>query len=134
MQVLGVKIDNAKGAKGNKKRLFTNFSAWIFARTEQRLEQYCKIKNNNLSFWVDEAVSLLGYEVVSYQSDELMNLWNPKLPSWRTDKTKTSHVYEKDTGEQAAQRANLRQVSTEPKRNHQADEPKSIVRAFGNKV
>ena len=134
MQVPGVKIDNAKGAKGYKKRLFTNFSAWILARTEQKLEQYCKIKDNDLSFWVDETVSLLGYEVVSYQSDELMNLWNPKHPSWRTDKTKTSHVYEKDTGEQAAQRANLRQVSTEPKRNHQADEPKSIVRAFGSKV
>ena len=115
-------------------RLFTNFSARIFARTEQKLEQYRKIKDNDLSFWVNETVSLLGYEVVSYQSDGLMNIWNPKLPSWRTDKTKTSHVYEKDTGEQAAQRANLRQVSTEPKRNHQADEPKSIVRAFGNKV
>ena len=134
MQLLGVKIDNAKGAKGYKKRFFTNFSAWIFARTERKLERHCKIKDNNLSFWVDEIVSLLGYEVVSYQSDELMNLWNPKLPNWRTDKTKTLHVYEKDTGEQAAQRANLRQISTEPKRNHQADEPKSTVSAFGNKV
>jgi len=27
MQVPGVKIDNAKGAKGYKKRFFTNFSA-----------------------------------------------------------------------------------------------------------
>ena len=114
MQGQVVKIDNTKGAKGHKKRLFTNFSAWILTRTEQKSEQYCKIKDNDLSFWVDETVSLLGYEVVSYQSDGLMNIWNPKLPSWRTDKTKTSHVYEKDTGEQAAQRANLRQVSTEP--------------------
>ena len=114
MQGPVVKIDNTKGAKGHKKRLFTNFSAWILTRTEQKSEQYCKIKDNDLSFWVDETVSFLGYEVVSYQSDGLMNIWNPNTPSWRADKTKTLHVYEKDTGEQAAQRANLRQVSTEP--------------------
>ena len=82
-------------------------------------------------------MSLLGYEAVSYQSDELMNWWISETLSTQVDeltRQKLRMFTKKDTGEQAAQRANLRQVSTEPKRNHQADEPKSIVRAFGNKV
>ena len=58
-------------------------------------------------------MSLLGYEVVSYQSDELMNLWNPKLPNWRTDKTNTAQVYKIETGEQADRRVNNRQTPAE---------------------
>ena len=41
--------------------LFTYFIAYIFARTERKLERYCKIKNNKLSFvrlWVDELMWL----------------------------------------------------------------------------
>ena len=31
--------------------------AYIFARTERKLERYCKIKDNKLSFWADEFVN-----------------------------------------------------------------------------
>ena len=82
MQVPGVKIDNAKGAKGYKKRFFTNFSAWIFARTEQKLEQYCKIKDNDLSFWVNELMSFWTDEFVSWWVCELMSLWVNEFLNW----------------------------------------------------
>ena len=71
MQALGVKIDNAKGTKGYKKRFFTNFSAWFFARTERKLEQYCKIKDNKLSFWVNE--------LMNFWTDEFLNWWVREL-------------------------------------------------------
>ena len=82
MQVPGVKIDNAKGAKGYKKRFFTNFSAWIFARTEQKLEQYRKIKDNDLSFWVNELMSFWTDEFVSWWVCELMSFWTDEFLSW----------------------------------------------------
>ena len=54
MQLLFSKIDKGKGVKDYKKRLFTNFLACIFARTECKLELVCKIKYKNLSFRDDE--------------------------------------------------------------------------------
>ncbi|MFC2493291.1 MAG: hypothetical protein ACFNTC_03390, partial [Prevotella sp.] len=50
MQLLFSKIDNGKGVKDYKRRLFTNFIAYIFARTEWVLKRYCKIKVTILSF------------------------------------------------------------------------------------
>ena len=58
MQVLGLEFDNPQGLEGYEKQFFTNLSAWIFARTERKLERRCKIINNNLSFWVDELMLL----------------------------------------------------------------------------
>ena len=58
MQVLGLEFDKPQGLEGYKKQLFTNLPAWIFARTERKLERHCKITNNNLSFWVDELMFL----------------------------------------------------------------------------
>jgi len=57
MQVLGLKIDRNQGMKGLKKELFTYFLTNISARTERKLERFCKIKANNLSFWVGELMS-----------------------------------------------------------------------------
>ena len=59
-----LKTDKARYVKGYKKWLFTYFLTCFFARTEWKLEYDCKIKDNNLSFWVDESLSL--------QVDELM--------------------------------------------------------------
>ena len=64
MQVLSLKIDKTRCVKDKKKRLFTYFLTCFFARTEWKSEYDCKIKDNNLSFWVDESLSL--------QVDELM--------------------------------------------------------------
>ena len=50
MQALGLKIDINQGMKGQKKGLFTYFLTHIFARTERKLERFCKIKANDLSF------------------------------------------------------------------------------------
>ena len=50
MPVVCLKMDNLKGVEGYKKCRFTYFLASIFARTVRKLGQYCKIKDNNLSF------------------------------------------------------------------------------------
>ena len=50
MQVFFLKGDKLEGMKGQKKGLFTYFLTHIFARTERKLEQFCKIKDNDLSF------------------------------------------------------------------------------------
>ena len=50
MQVLCLKIDNAKGVKGQKWCNFTSFLTNIFARMDRKFEGFCKIKNRNLSF------------------------------------------------------------------------------------
>ena len=50
MQVLLLKIDKTKGAEGWKKWRFTYFLAYIFARTERKLERHCKIKDRDLRF------------------------------------------------------------------------------------
>ena len=57
MQVLLLKTDKTKDMKGEKQWLFTYFLTNIFARTERRLEWYCKIKDKDLSFWVGEFLS-----------------------------------------------------------------------------
>ena len=44
MQVLLLKIDRTKDVKGKKLWLFDYFIAEIFARTELKLEAFCKIK------------------------------------------------------------------------------------------
>ena len=50
MQVAGLKLDKLQVMKGYKKWIFTNFIAYIFARTAWNLKRYCKIKVTNLSF------------------------------------------------------------------------------------
>jgi len=50
MQVLGLKTDKTQGVEGEKKGLFTYFLTNISARTERKLERFCKIKANDLSF------------------------------------------------------------------------------------
>jgi len=50
MQVAGLKIDKFQAVKGHKKWIFTNFIAYIFARTEWVLKKCCKIKVMILSF------------------------------------------------------------------------------------
>ena len=45
-----LKMDKAQGVKDQKSWLFTCFLAYNFARTEWKLEYFCKIKNNNLGF------------------------------------------------------------------------------------
>ena len=50
MQVLFLKSDKLEGVKGPKKWLFTYFLTSIFARTEQNLERWCKIKDSDLRF------------------------------------------------------------------------------------
>ena len=48
MQVLSLKTDKAQVAEKEKQKLFTNFMVYIFARTERKQVQLCKIKDNNL--------------------------------------------------------------------------------------
>ena len=67
MQLLFSEIDKGKGVKDYKKRLFSNFLACIFARTEWKIERFCKIKDKNLSFWVDE--------LMNYWVDCWVSLW-----------------------------------------------------------
>ena len=50
MQVVFFKTDKLEDVKDQKKCLFTHFIPYIFARTERKLEWYCKIKDNNLNF------------------------------------------------------------------------------------
>ena len=50
MQVADLKLDKLQVVKGYKKWIFTNFIAYIFARTEWILKRYCKIKVMILSF------------------------------------------------------------------------------------
>ena len=64
MQVLSLKIDKTRCVKGKKKWLFTYFLTCFFARTKWKIKSDCKIKDNNLRFWVDGSLAL--------QVDELM--------------------------------------------------------------
>jgi len=57
MQVFFLKNDKLEGVKGRKKSLFTYFLTNNLARTERKLEPYCKIKDKGLRFWVGEVVS-----------------------------------------------------------------------------
>ena len=66
MQVLGLKIDKSQGMKGQKKGLFAYFLTHVFARTERKLERFCKIKDSDLSFGVYELVSFGVFELVSF--------------------------------------------------------------------
>ncbi len=50
MQVAGLKLDKFQVVKGYKKWIFTNFIAYVFARTAWNLKRYRKIKVTNLSF------------------------------------------------------------------------------------
>ena len=50
MQVAFFKTDKLEDVKDQKKCHFTHFMPYIFARTERKLEWYCKIKDNNLNF------------------------------------------------------------------------------------
>ena len=50
MQVIFLKSDKLEGVKGQKKWLFTYFLTNNLARTERKLEPYCKIKDKDLRF------------------------------------------------------------------------------------
>ena len=50
MQVADLKFDKFQVVKGYKKWIFTNFIAYIFARTAWNLKRCCKIKVTILSF------------------------------------------------------------------------------------
>ena len=50
MQVADIKFDKLQVVKGYKKWIFTNFIAYIFARTEWIMKRHCKIKVMILSF------------------------------------------------------------------------------------
>ena len=76
--------------------------AYIFARTERFLEVYCKIKYNNLSFWVDEILGWWDFGLMRFWVGELLNLWvfefvsfcvlSFELMSWRVDELMYSGV------------------------------------------
>ena len=57
MQGLCLKTDKQEDVKSKKWQSFTYFLTYISARTERELEQYCKIKDNELSFRADEFVN-----------------------------------------------------------------------------
>ena len=57
MQVFFLKSDKLEGVKGRKKWLFTYFLTNNLARTERKLEPYCKIKGKDLRFKVGELLS-----------------------------------------------------------------------------
>ena len=48
MQVFFLKLNMPGGVKGWKFGRFAYFWAYIFARTDRKLERCCKIKDNNL--------------------------------------------------------------------------------------
>ena len=50
MQVFFLKLNMSEAVKDPKQCQFTYFMAYILARTERKLERYCKIKDNDLSF------------------------------------------------------------------------------------
>ena len=50
MQVLFLKLNISGSVKDQKQWQFTHFMAYIFARTERKLEWCCKIKDNDLRF------------------------------------------------------------------------------------
>ena len=47
--------------------------AYILARTERKLERYCKIKDNDLSFWVGELLCWGAFELGSFCVVELLS-------------------------------------------------------------
>ena len=47
---LFLKTGHARRGERLEKGKFAYFMAYIFARTERKLERYCKIKDNDLSF------------------------------------------------------------------------------------
>ena len=57
MQAFFLKSNILGEVKGYEKGCFAYFMAYIFARTERKLERYCKTKDKNLSFQVGELVS-----------------------------------------------------------------------------
>ena len=77
---------------------------YIFARTERKLERYCKIKYNNLSFWVDEILGWWDFGLMRFWVGELLNLWifefvsfcvlSFELMSWRVDELMSWRVDE----------------------------------------
>ena len=69
-----LKSRQTKGSESLEIVVVSHFIAYIFARTEWRLEQHCKIKNNNLSFWVGELMSLWVYELLS-SLDTFVSCW-----------------------------------------------------------
>ena len=56
--------------------------AYIFARTERKLEWYCKIKDNDLSFWADEFVCFWVEELMNFRVCEFLSLWVCVFLSW----------------------------------------------------
>ena len=82
MQILVLKVDKAWRVKSLKKWLFTYFMADFLARTEWKIKWYCKIKDKNLSFWVDELVSLLVYEFLSWWVNVLVRCWVDECVGW----------------------------------------------------
>lgn len=52
VQNAGVMLKNRQNPsrQKGKQKLFTNFMVYIFARTERKQVQLCKIKDNNLIF------------------------------------------------------------------------------------
>ena len=83
MQALLLKTDKTEDEKIQKQGLFTYFLAYIFARTEQKLEPYCKIKIRILSFQVDEFLRLSVGEFLRLLVDELVSSQVDEFISWR---------------------------------------------------
>ena len=57
MQVVFLKNDKAKDVKDQELWSFCYFLGRFYARTKWEFERHCKIKDKNLSFWVEELVS-----------------------------------------------------------------------------
>ena len=77
MQVFFLKLNISEAVKDPKQCQITYFVVYIFARTERKLELYCKIKDNDLSFWVG-SFELMGFgagEFVDLSVDAFGSCW-----------------------------------------------------------
>ena len=68
MQNAGSRLKNRQTLRRERVEnlLFSSFLTNIFARTERKLEGFCKIKDSDLSFGVYELVSFGVFELVSF--------------------------------------------------------------------
>ena len=78
MQLLGLKTDKPQDMKTYKKRFFYHLLANIFARTEQKIELFCKVKDKDFSFCVDD---FWAYKFVGFWAYKFVGFWVYKLMS-----------------------------------------------------
>ena len=87
MQVVFLKTDKAKDVKDQEMWSFCYFLGYFFARTKWEFKRFCKIKDKNLSFWVEELVSWWVDELF-----EFMCWWVIEFYFKRKEVTKLNQV------------------------------------------